>query len=400
MPMKTGQQRVQQMQQIQRKKRTVGRVLRPPVAGLLALLGLGLTALAAGVCPPGLSEGMAVGLPTESAVMGPVKSGEPEADWPVSLWQKLLWGDSALLAQFAAQQGETSHPEGASSGEATPTEQTEEREQEEQQPTAVSPDQVQGKTITGTGSGYLQGAGVSLFNRTEKTVDLEAAAAGGTSLAFRPVEEGPQILIMHTHATESYARPQDAAYPETGVGRTTDTNYNVVRVGAEMARIFEEQGLSVLHLTELYDYPSYNEAYERSKAGVEQVLQQYPSIQMVLDVHRDALVGEDGTVYKPVVEIDGTSTAQVMLLVGSDDAGGYFPDWQEHLALAIQLQKQMNTLWPGLARPITLRTARFNQQLTKGSLLVEVGSHGNTLDEALAGARLFARAVGGWVQGM
>ena len=112
-----------------------------------------------------------------------------------------------------------------------------------------------------------------------------------------------------------------------------------------------------------------------------------------LDVHRDALVGADGTVYKPVLQIDGVKTAQVMLLVGSDDAGAVFPDWTEHMALAMELQQQMNSLWPGLARPITLRTARFNQQMTKGSLLVEVGSHGNTLDEALAGARLFARSA-------
>ena len=105
-------------------------------------------------------------------------------------------------------------------------------------------------------------------------------------------------------------------------------------------------------------------------------------------------MGTDGTIYKPVLQVDGVKTAQVMLLVGSDDAGASFPDWPEHLALAMEIQGQMNALWPGLARPITLRTARFNQQLTKGSLLVEVGSHGNTLDEALAGARLFARACG------
>lgn len=90
--------------------------------------------------------------------------------------------------------------------------------------------------------------------------------------------------------------------------------------------------------------------------------------------------------YKPVLQIDGVKTAQVMLLVGTDDAGASFPDWGEHLALAMQIQQQMNSLWPGLARPITLRTARFNQQLTKGSLLVEVGGHGNSLEEALAGA--------------
>ena len=152
-------------------------------------------------------------------------------------------------------------------------------------------------------------------------------------------------------------------------------------------------GLRVIHDTNLYDYPDYNGAYERSKAAAAQYLAQYPTLQMILDVHRDALVGADGTVYKPVLQIDGVKTAQVMLLVGSDDAGAVFPDWTEHMALAMELQQQMNSLWPGLARPITLRTARFNQQMTKGSLLVEVGSHGNTLDEALAGARLFARSA-------
>ena len=153
-------------------------------------------------------------------------------------------------------------------------------------------------------------------------------------------------------------------------------------------------GLSVLHDTTLSDYPAYDGAYDRARAGIEAVLAEHPTVQMVLDVHRDALVGADGTVYKPVLEVDGVKTAQVMLLVGTDDAGAYFPDWTEHLALAMQLQRQMDALWPDLARPITLRTARFNQQLTKGSLLVEIGSHGNTLDEALAGARLFARAAG------
>ena len=79
--------------------------------------------------------------------------------------------------------------------------------------------------------------------------------------------------------------------------------------------------------------------------------------------------------------------------MGTDDAGATFPDWTEHLALAMEIQQEMNSLWPGLARPITLRTARFNQQLTKGSLLVEVGSHGNTWRRPLAGARLFARSA-------
>ena len=200
---------------------------------------------------------------------------------------------------------------------------------------------------------------------------------------------------MHTHATEAYAQNPDDPYPESGTARTTDPSHSIIRVGDEITRIFTEMGLNVIHDTTLYDYPSYNEAYTRSRAGIEAILAQHPTIQVVLDIHRDALVGSDGTIYKPVIELDGVSTAQVMMLVGSDDAGAEFPDWPEHLALVMSVQQQMNSLWPQLARPITLRTARFNQQLTKGSFLVEVGSHGNTLEEALAGARLFARAAEG-----
>lgn len=353
----------------------VRRFLRRSLAGLLAVGGLTMAAGTASLPQP-------LGLLTGSWGE-PMTLSAGEGDGPVPFFYRLLLGESAMLAQWAAAasgEGETETP---------PAEAEAEPELE-----AVTPDKIQEKTISGGGTGYLNAQGISLFNRTEKTVDLNAVAQGGSSLAFQPTEAGPQVLIMHTHATESFARDGTEPYTETGVARTTDTSYNIVKVGDEIARIFEEMGLNVLHDRTLYDYPSYNDAYSNSRAGVENYLAQYPTIQMVLDIHRDALVGSDGTIYKPVLQIDGVKTAQVMLVVGSDDAGAYFPDWTEHLALAMELQQQMNSLWPGLARPITLRTARFNQQLTKGSLLVEVGSHGNSLEEALAGARLFARAAG------
>jgi stage II sporulation protein P len=343
------------------------RILRRVMACFLALLGVWLAAgpaLAGQWNPPASVE------------------AQPEEDRPVPLLYRFLLGESALFSRWAwgESQGEVLSPEEAD-------------EAREQNLEAVTPDNIQEKTITG-GTGYLNGGGISLFNRTEKTVDLEAVAAGGTTLSFGPAAGGPQVLIMHTHGTESFARDGTEPYTETGTAHTTDTSYNIIRVGEEIARIFDEMGISVLHDTEIYDYPAYNGAYDRSRGGIEEILEKYPTIQMVLDVHRDALVGEDGTIYKPVVEVDGQKTAQVMLLVGTDDGGAEFPDWTEHLALAMEIQTQMNGLWPGLARPITLRAARFNQQLTKGSLLVEVGSHGNTLEEAVNGARLFARAAG------
>ena len=160
-----------------------------------------------------------------------------------------------------------------------------------------------------------------------------------------------------------------------------------------MERVFTELGLTVVHDRTLYDYPKYNGAYDRSAEAVQRYLEQYPSIKIVLDVHRDALVGEDGTVYKAVTRIDGVDTAQVMLVLGSSE-GGEHPNWMQNLSLACRIQESMNTLYPTLARPMTMRSSRYNQQLSNGSLLVEVGTHGNTLQEALAGARLFARAAG------
>lgn len=359
----------------------VRRVLRRSTACLLAIVGMGMAAVTAGLPQPVSWLGELGGIRTAMAA-------QPEnEDGPLSLWQRLLLGDSALLAQWAAGTAGTAG-ETLEQPETSPEETEEEVDLE-----AVTPDKIQEKTLSGSGTGYINAQGVSLFNRTEKTVDLESVAQAGSSLTFQPAEAGPQVLIMHTHSTEAYARDGTEPYTETGTARTTDTSYNIIRVGDEIARIFEEMGLNVIHDTELYDYPAYDGAYERSRAGVEAYLAQYPTIQMVLDVHRDALVDSDGTIYKPMIQIDGVKMAQVMLLVGSDDAGASFPDWQEHLALAMEIQQEMNSLWPGLARPITLRTARFNQQLTKGSLLVEVGGHGNTLEEALAGARLFARSA-------
>lgn len=355
--------------------------LRRGTAGLLALVGLGMTV---GGASPDTLETLA-GLDSLSAALSLQTT---QGDEPLPLMQRLLLGESALLSQWAA--GDTAvQPPTAD----TPDPNHEDAAEEEPLESAT-PDKVEARTLTGSGSNYISYQGSSVYNRTEKTLDLASIIQGGSSLSFESAEAGPQILIMHTHTTEAYAQDEANPYQESGTARTTDPTYNIIRVGDEVTRIFEEMGLNVLHDTTLYDYPSYNEAYERSRAGVEAILAEHPTIQVVLDIHRDALVGSDGTIYKPLLTVDGVPTAQVMLLCGSDDAGATFPDWPEHLALAMNIQNQINALWPGLARPTTLRTARFNQQLTKGSLLVEIGSHGNTLEEALAGARIFARSAG------
>lgn len=260
---------------------------------------------------------------------------------------------------------------------------------EEPQVTAAPEDIVERTLIPTSPQGYVTGGGLYLYNRTDLSVDLAALAAAPVEIALP--DQGPQILIIHTHATEAYAQDGADIYTPSDNARTLDEHYNMLRVGDEMERVFTEMGLQVVHDRALYDYPQYNGAYSRSGEAVASYLEQYPSIQIVLDVHRDALVGEDGTVYKAATTIDGDKVAQVMLVLGSGEG---HPDWQKNLTLASKIQKSMDTLYPTLARPMTMRGSVYNQNLTAGSLLVEVGCHGNTLQEALGGARLFARAAG------
>ena len=252
--------------------------------------------------------------------------------------------------------------------------------------TAAPGDIVERTLVPTTGEGYVTGAGLYLYNRSSLEVDLAQAAGQELSFSLSPAEQGPQIRIIHTHTTEAYTPDGADIYePSDENSRTLEEAYNMLRVGDEMEKIFTEMGLGVIHDRGFYDYPKYNGAYTRSGPAVEEYLEQYPTIRLVLDVHRDALIGADGTVYK---------------VVGTDNGDGSHPNWTENLALATRIQKNLDTLYPTLARPMALRGLPYNQELSVGSLLVEVGSHGNTLQEALAGARCFARAAGGVFLGL
>ena len=212
-------------------------------------------------------------------------------------------------------------------------------------------------------------------------------------------EDGPAVLIVHTHSSEAYTMEAGFEYPESDALRTLDERYSVIRVGDEIADILTEAGISVLHDTQPNDYPNYNGAYERMRQTIEDYLTEYPSIQMVLDVHRDAAEDADGNPVALTAEIDGEACAELMLVVGTDEGGLTHPDWQENLANALKLQALLNRSAPGLCRNLDLRTERFNQHETPGSLLVEVGASGNTLAEALRTARIFGQALTAFLRG-
>ena len=205
--------------------------------------------------------------------------------------------------------------------------------------------------------------------------------------------DGPKVLIVHTHTSEAYTPEPGWEYESSDPLRTGDAQHSVVRLGTRVAELLNAHGIETLHDTALNDYPSYNGAYERMRQTIEGYLAQYPSIEMVLDLHRDAANDPAGMPVAFTAEVDGARCAQLMLVVGSDEGGLTHPDWKENLANALKLQALLNRIAPGLCRDIDLRTERFNQHKTPGSLLVEFGCTGNTLAEALRSADYLAQAL-------
>lgn len=319
----------------------------------------------------------------------------PEEGVTASLdgWGKLLLDHSPLLSgsadaveNYLAQQERQEAP----AQETPPQGDADDRQEEPLEP--IPGGQVVEHTSTGKDDGtYLSAQKVYIKNDTSKTVDIPALASQAVDLELGA---GPQILIYHTHGSEAYTQTEDSRYTESDAYRTTDCTKNVVLVGEAMAEVFRSMGFEVIHDTTLYDYPVYNGAYERSREGIGKWLAQYPTIKFVLDVHRDALVSEDGAAYKLISQEGEEKVAQVMLVVGSDASGASHPRWQENLALAVKLQLLLTGQYDQLARPITLRSTRFNQDTSPGALLVEVGGHGNTLAEAVAGGKKFAQTAG------
>lgn len=204
----------------------------------------------------------------------------------------------------------------------------------------------------------------------------------------------PQILIIHTHASESYFPDDRDYYIPTDIQRTEDTRFNVVRVGAQIAEGLRAYGLNVLHDQTICDSPSYTGAYTKSLDLIQKRIKENPSIQMVIDVHRDSMMSDNGTAYKIVSHTDKGKAAQMMFVVGSNLNGLDHPNWKDNLNLVCQIQQNALEQYPTLMRPMSLRKERFNQHASPGSCLLEIGTAWNTLQEALLAADLFCETAG------
>lgn len=230
---------------------------------------------------------------------------------------------------------------------------------------------------------------VSVTNYPGYSFDVEAMLQ--EPLTWDLTTEEPAVLIIHSHASESYKNTEN--YTETTAYRTMDEQYNMISIGQLLAQKLEEKGISVLHDTTVHDYPSYNDSYTLSRQTVQEYLEQYPSIRMVLDIHRDACSDESGNQISSTVNIGGVTSSRLMIVTGTDANNNSHPNWKENLSTAVKLQAVMEQLYPGLCRNLCIRSSAFNQDLCPGMLLIEVGTAGDTRQQALNAAAFLADGI-------
>jgi len=251
---------------------------------------------------------------------------------------------------------------------------------------------------------YLKNGG-EFTNTTGYSVDTVPLLNASYPISAEADKSLPLVLIVHTHATESYYETQNefsdilkpnkdviGYYDENTPTRTTDTEKNVVHIGRLFSERLESYGIKTVHCTVLHDEENFNLAYNYAGKTIEEYLKKYPSIKYVIDIHRDSLVRTNGEKLCPIANADGEEIAQVMLVVGTDYSGSYHPNWQKNLSVALKLDKIINEKCTGVSRGVYLRTAKFNQQYLIGSMLLEIGSCGNTLKQAEKAALLTADA--------
>ncbi|MGN0452012.1 MAG: stage II sporulation protein P [Acutalibacteraceae bacterium] len=255
---------------------------------------------------------------------------------------------------------------------------------------------VKGKIISRYISPYNAGLSynkVYLKNSTDLEINIKELLEA--PLCFKiESSDSPQVLIMHTHTTETFMTEDSDFYTAAFSSRTRETEKNMVSVGNIVADKLNAAGIKTIHDVTEHDYPNYTGSYTRAAKTITGYLSKYPTIKIVLDLHRDAVSSGESDKVKLITEIEGKKAAQVMLVMGSQSGGvTNFPNWKENLKLAVKLQQKIEEKYPTLARPLSLMSKNYNESLTTGSLLIEFGTDANTLAEAHYSAELVGNAI-------
>lgn len=237
----------------------------------------------------------------------------------------------------------------------------------------------------------VSGGKITVHNETKEKLNIDELLK--QPLKIKTDKKGPQVLIVHTHTTEGYINSLSDLNNKNAVTSSRDPRYSVVRVGDEIAETLRKKyGIEVVHNGTVHDYPNYNKSYTNCLSTVTKILKSYPSIKVVLDIHRDGL-GGNGQKLRAVKKINGKNAAQVMFVVGSNTTGLNHPNWKENLAFAVKLEDRLNSICPGLAKPIFISRYRYNQHVTNGALIIEIGGDGNLLSECTESAKYVAQAI-------
>jgi stage II sporulation protein P len=232
---------------------------------------------------------------------------------------------------------------------------------------------------------------IELEDQAKREPDIEMLLT--RPLAWDLTTKEPSVLIFHTHGTEAFAPTEGYTYEEHGGSfRTTDEACNMLAVGQELARLLKEAGIHAVHDRTLYDYPDYTASYDTARTGLQQQLQKYPTVKLVIDLHRDSAQQEDGSQWATKATVNGAASAQVMLVMGADNYYEH-PNWEKNLSTALKLQAIMEKNHEGVTRPLDLRKQRFNQDLSTGAIIAEIGAVGNTQQEAMNGVSALAEAI-------
>lgn len=202
-----------------------------------------------------------------------------------------------------------------------------------------------------------------------------------------PLSNGKRVLIYHTHTHEAYQMTDQEPYTPLENWRTDDRSHNIVRVGDELTAELEKRGFEVVHDDTDFEQDDLSTSYSRS---LEALLQRADEdYDLIIDLHRDAYI--EGA--QLTCSYAGRKSANLMVLIGKGDSFQEKPHFQENYALACALTEKINGLCPGLGREVMVKTGRYNQHFSDHSLLIEVGSNGNTLEEALSSMPILADAI-------
>lgn len=233
---------------------------------------------------------------------------------------------------------------------------------------------------------------VRVKNTTDtKTLNIEKVLSEGLELSID--KSKPAVLIFHSHTSEGYELIERDWYAIDYTARSNDESLNIVRVGTEIANYLEKAGYTVIHDKTIHD-KNYSGSYPSSRKTVQKHLEEHPEIQIVLDIHRDSITQSDGSKIKPLNNIGGKKAAQLMIITGAEEGKVEdFPDWEYNLRFALQLQKKCEDMFPGLMRPVLFSQRKYNMDMTRFSLLIEMGSEANTLEEACYSGRMLGSAL-------